>query len=240
MKKHFKFLATGLLALCTVGVTFACSSGNKTPATSSEASTEKTWADMNYGDYDSMYDDQAAPEGTEGYWDYWETKSVQWQFINDKTGAENHGFANYFPTLLNLYQDGSIKAWQRTFLIPSMFDSLEDEDEARNTYNNTYKIVELWYGYWEQAGTNVTIHIQSSFDYGVEGADTKYSSYSFNSTPNAEGKISFYINVTEKGQAIKSYMTCDTNYTGTIQYTSYVNFATGVKEALPGEETQGA
>lgn len=200
-------------------------------SSSDSLDTNKTnWEKMNYNDYDTLYVEEQAPAGTEGYWDYWETKKVSYQFINDRSGAENHGFANYFPTLLNLYEDGSIKGWERCIFIPSMFDPMVGStgSEEQNTYNDTYKLLELFYGYWAKSGNTLTINVQSSVDYDSDGANVQYTQYTCDTTPNSETKkFSFYFNCTEKGQAIKSLFSCDTSFEGTIQYTSYANFALG-------------
>ena len=200
-----------------------------TPSSSSESGT-KSWDKMGYNDYDVLYVDKTAPEGTEGYWDYWETKTVSYQFVNDRSGAQNHGFANYFPTLLNLYEDGSIKGWERCIFIPSMFDPMVGSTgtDAQNEYNSTYKLLELFYGYWTKEGTKLTINVISSVDYDSEGNEANYTSYTCDATPDSETKkFSFYFNCTEKGQAIKSLFSCDTSFTNTVQYSSYANFALG-------------
>jgi hypothetical protein len=227
MQKATKVIAMMVSLAACAAVLASCTPGDN--AGENEGNNESTkveWAKMNYPDYDKLYADEVAPEGTEGYWDYWETKTVTYQFINDKTGTENHGFANYFPFLLNLYEDGSIKAWERCIFIPSMFDKMEGATEEQNTYNTTYKLLELYYGYWEQSGTTVTIHVQNSVDYDVDGDSIVYTDYTFSTTPSDANTISFYINATEKGQAIKSLVTCDLNYVNTVRYTSYANFAT--------------
>ena len=188
------------------------------------------WKKMNYNDYDVLYVNEEKPAGYEGYYDYWETKPIKYQFVNDKTGAENHGFANFFPTLMNIYEDGSIKAWEKGSFIPNMFDPMVGSTgtEEQNKYNSDYKLLELFYGYWTIEDNNMTINVQSSVDYDSDGANVQYTSYTFSLTPNNETKkISFYFNCTEKGQAIKSLFSCDTTFKGTIQYSSYANFSQG-------------
>lgn len=186
------------------------------------------WSKMKYPDYVSLYAEETAPEGTEGYWDYWETKPIAWQFKNEKH-AENHGFANFFPTLMNFYEDGSVKAWQRCTLIPSMFDYMPGDTEAQDAYNKEYKLLELFFGYWalDKTANTMKLYAQGSADYASDGAEIQYAEYEFSMTPT-DGKISFFFNVTEKGQAIRSYMSCDTAFEGTVQYSSYANFAQGI------------
>jgi hypothetical protein len=229
MQKATKAVA---FALSLVGCAAMMTSCSLFGTTGSDNGEKTTWSQMSYPDYDTLYAEEAAPEGTEGYWDYWETKTVSYQFINDRTGAENHGFANYFPFLLNLYADGSIKGWERCIFIPSMFDKMEGKTAEQNEYNTNYKLLELYYGYWEQSGSTVTIHVQNSVDYDVDGDAIVYSDYTFSTTPSDANTISFYINATEKGQAIKSLVTCNLNYVNTVQYTTYANFATSNKDGV--------
>lgn len=188
------------------------------------------YASMNYGDYYSMYANEPAPDGTEGYWDYWDTKPVKYQFVNGD-GSNNHGFAPYFPTLLNLFEDGTLKAWQRCTLIGSMFDPLTGETEAETEFYSENKILELFYGFWTEDSGTVTINVQNSFDYSIEGDSIQYKSYTFSTTPT-DGKISFYFDATEKGQLIATNMICDTTYSGTIQYENFADFVAGNKVSL--------
>lgn len=230
------------LMLGLVSMVMISGCGAKTN-TSSSSTIQKKWADMIYPDYDNLYVNEAKPEGSEGYFDFWETKKVSYQFINDKTGSENHGFANYFPTLLNLYEDGSVKGWERCIFIPNMFDPMVGStgSDEQNEYNSTYKLLELFYGYWTISGDTITLNVQSSVDYDSDVNAVQYTTYEFNATPDATTKkFSFYFNCTEKGQAIKSYFTCDTSFEGTIQYSSYANFALGHNVNWAPEEDKAA
>ena len=229
------------LMLCLAGSLLVTGCGKNVDSNvSSSNAGKKSWAERIYPEYDSLYVNEEAPAGTEGYYDYWETKKVTYQFVNDKTGVENHGFANYFPTLLNLYEDGSVKGWERCILIPNRFDSRVGSTgtEAQDEYNSTYKLLELFYGYWTIDSSNkVTLNVQSSVDYDSDLENVKYTTYEFNAVPDATTKkFSFYFNCTEKGQAIKSYFTCDTSFEGTIQYTSYAKFALGQNVNYTPEE----
>lgn len=216
--KVIRPLAIGLL-LASAGFSVAACSGG---------GGGTNYADMNYNDYYHLYDNEQAPEGTEGYWDYWETKKVTYQFANT-TGSLNHSFAPYFPTLINLYEDGTIKAWERCIFIGSMFDALEGQTEEESAFYAENGVLELFFGYWELADGTVTLYVQNSCDYTLEGDNIQYKSYQFSTTPDANGIISFYFDATEKGQLIAQNQACDTNYEGNIQYASFVDFRNGKK-----------
>lgn len=195
---------------------------------------------MIYSDYDTLYAEETAPEGMEGYWDYWETKPVSYQFTSDHSNpkaTDDHSFAAYFSLLLNLYEDGSVKGWQRTFLIGSMFYAKEDEDPERAAYNEQYKLLYLYYGYWEKDGTNITLYIQNSVDYASDGENIQYKKYEFSIEPNADdGLASFYFNQSENGVAIRSYISCHFDYEDTVRYTSFASFASG---EIDGKQISG-
>ena len=213
------------LMLALVGSLLVTGCGKKIDSNvSSSQDGKKSWAERIYPDYDSLYVNEQAPAGSEGYYDYWETKKVTYQFVNDKTGAENHGFANYFPTLLNLYEDGSVKGWERCIFIPNRFDPMVGStgSDDQNEYNSTYKLLELFYGYWTIDEANkVTLNVQSSVDYDSDRENVKYTTYEFDAVPDPETKkFSFYF----------------TSFEGTIQYTSYAKFALGQNVNYTPEE----
>lgn len=219
MHKVTKTAVFSLLLAGIFGILTACDGGKAT-----------AWADMIYPDYDTLYVDEVAPEGTEGYWDYWETKPIKYQFTSDHSNpkaTDDHSFASYFSLLMNLYEDGSVKAWQYCSLSGSMFYPMEGSTGTaeQNEYNSTYKLLVLYYGYWEGDETNVTLYVQNSVDYGSDGANIQYTEYEFSLMPDSDNLASFYFNQTENGVAIRSYISCNFNYVGTVKHKSYANFA---------------
>lgn len=218
-----KFKKLSFLSLVVAGVVCLASGCGSSSSTID-------WSSMNYYDYYTLYANETAPEGTEGYWDYWETKTVAYQFVTT-THNDNHNFAAYFPMLLNLYEDGSVKGWQRCILT-TMFNMLEGQTEEETEFYSASgcKVIELFFGYWEKddSTNEITLYVQNSFDYSVDGDSIQYKSYTIDLTPDEDGIISFFFHTTEKGQLISSYMTCDTTYEGNVKYSSILNYANGI------------
>lgn len=209
-----KFKKLWFLSLIFVGsVCLACGCGG-----SGDSSSSIDWSSMNYGDYHSLYANEAAPEGTEGYWDYWDTKTIEYQFV--ATTDTN------FPTLLNLYEDGSAKAW----MCGSMLETLSGATTEESKFYSDNKVIELFYGYWveDDSANQIALRVQNAFDYTLEGAGIQYELYTIDLTPDSDGVISFSLVTDKGGQYITVDMECDTTYEGTIQYSSFVNFASEV------------
>ncbi|MBR1814864.1 MAG: hypothetical protein IJ773_13805 [Lachnospiraceae bacterium] len=242
-------LLAGLMAL-VLGISSLAGCGDGNSSEVQEQTDQKEWADMIYPEYHSLYADMEIPadhvnyhtlflkegetldpEATD-YYDYWAEKPVAYQFVSYPADDHNNGLANYFAYVMNLYEDGSIKGWLGTFLIPSMFDYLAGETPEEDEFNSKTKVVELYYGYWEEADGELTIYVQNSFDYSADGDMIQYKKYTVSTEPVAytdslTNVIQFFFNITEKGQSLNTSVVCNLDYENTVQYSSYAYLASG-------------
>lgn len=243
-----KKISTLLLALAMcVGLLAGCV--NSEGGTQNADKTD--WSKMIYPEYHSLYADMEIPENhvnyntlfldengairepdAPTYYDHWAEKTVKYQFVSYAGDSHNNELANFFAYVMNLYEDGSIKGWLGTMLVPGMFDYLPGETEAEDAYNKTVKLVELYYGYWEEKDGELKIYVQNSFDYSTDGDSIQYKEYTVSTTPvkytdELTNVLQFFFNITEKGQSLNTSMVCNLDYENTIQYSSYAYLASG-------------
>ena len=153
-------------------------------------------------DYSTMkYSDFIEAEGkTENYWD---SKEIAYQYVMREEGNASP-YTGVYWGMLNLYTDGSAAIWEPSGLAGSYFDPVE-------RYDPELFLLEVFYGYWEEADSTVTVNV-----FYEEDGDVSTFTADVSSMPSA-----MTVELAYSGGPIPGFdFDCD----GTVQYATWEEY----------------